>query len=80
MSRWSDLTHILTALSAKRKCVFFHRGVSEIPKAAAASILFSIYSISSITPLVHSKQKTEEVGKKINSTVSAEKKSKAQLN
>lgn len=73
MSRWHDLTHILTALSVKRKLFFFHSAVSEIPKAAAA-YYFQFTLLAPSLPLVHSKQKTEEVRKKINSTVSADKK------
>lgn len=75
MSRWPGLTRSLTALSAKRKFLFFHTGASEIPKQHLYYIHF-ILLVPSL-PLVHSKQKTEEVRKKINST---QKKSKAQLN
>lgn len=75
MSRWPG--HSFTALSAKRKFFFFHIGASEIPKLQQHLYYFHLILLGPSLPLVHSKQKTEEVRRKINST---QKKSKAQLN
>ena len=77
VSRWPGLTRSLTALSAKRKFFFVHIWASEFPKLQQYLYYFRFILLVPSLPLVHSKQKTEEVRRKINST---QKKSKAQLN
>lgn len=80
MSRWPDLTHILTAQSAKGKLFFLHSGVCEFPKLQQHLYYFQFILLVPSLALVHSKQKGEEVREEINSTVSADKKKRVKLN
>lgn len=77
VSRWPGLTRSLTALSVKRKFFFFHIGASEIPTLQQHLYYFHFILLGPSLPLVHSKQKTEEVRRKINST---QKKKRVKLN
>lgn len=58
----------LASLSGKRKFFFFHFWASEIPKLQQHLYYFHFILLGPSLPLVHSKQKTEEVRRKINST------------